>query len=160
MRPLDRKLVRDLSRARGQIFSIAAVVACGVASVIAMRSTLDTMQRASEGYYREARLPHVFANLQRAPEPSTRPIQQFLGYTSCAAFGIGLVYFLIKYSVATTAPGPFRATAYDIGLRMFEAYIFPFEMVSILLLAAIVGALLLSGRTGQGRPKLGDEVTK
>jgi NADH:ubiquinone oxidoreductase subunit 6 (subunit J) len=31
---------------------------------------------------------------------------------------------------------------------MFEAYIFPFEMVSILLLAAIVGALLLSGRTG------------
>lgn len=68
MRPLDRKLLRDLSRSRGQIFSIAAVVACGVASVIAMRSTLDTMQRASEGYYREARFPHVFATLQRAPE--------------------------------------------------------------------------------------------
>ena len=68
MRPLDRKLMRDLSRSKGQIFSIAAVVACGVASVIAMRSTLDTMQRASERYYREARFPHVFATLQRAPE--------------------------------------------------------------------------------------------
>ena len=33
------------------------------------------------------------------------------------------------------------------GVRLFEAYVFPFEMVSILLLAAIVGALLLSGRT-------------
>jgi NADH-quinone oxidoreductase subunit J len=103
----------------------------------------------------------MLLNLQHAPEPSTRPIQQFLGYTSGAAFGIGLVYFLVKYTVTTTAPGPFRATAYDIGVRMFEAYIFPFEMVSILLLAAIVGALLLSGRGAQGgRAKLGDEVTK
>ena len=33
-----------------------------------------------------------------------------------------------------------------IGVALFEAYIFPFEMVSILLLAAIVGALLLSAR--------------
>ena len=57
--------------------------------------------------------------------------------------------------------GQFRASARDIGIRLFEAYIFPFEMVSILLLAAIVGALLLSGRSMQGgRAKLGDEVTK
>jgi NADH-quinone oxidoreductase subunit J len=104
----------------------------------------------------------MLLNLQHAPEPGTRPIQQFLGYTSCAAFGIALVYFLIKYQVVRPAPAtPFRATAYDIGLRMFEAYIFPFEMVSILLLASIVGALLLSGRAASGgRAKLGDEVTK
>ena len=44
--------------------------------------------------------------------------------------------------------GPFVSDARTIGIKMFEAYIFPFEMVSILLLAAIVGALLLSGRTG------------
>ena len=104
----------------------------------------------------------MLLNLQRAPEPATRPIQQFLGYTSCAAFGIGLVYFLLKYAVVGASPtAQFRATAYDIGVRMFEAYVFPFEMVSILLLAAIVGALLLSGRTAPGgRAKLGDEVTK
>ena len=41
--------------------------------------------------------------------------------------------------------GPFIADARTVGIRLFEAYIFPFEMVSILLLAAIVGALLLSG---------------
>jgi NADH-quinone oxidoreductase subunit J len=103
----------------------------------------------------------MLLNLQHVSEPPTRPIQQFLGYTSGAFFGIGLVYFIVKYAVAGTAAGPFRATAHDIGVRMFEAYIFPFEMVSILLLAAIVGALFLSGRTIPGaRPKLGDEVTK
>jgi NADH-quinone oxidoreductase subunit J len=103
----------------------------------------------------------MLLNLQRVSETPTRPIQQFLGYTTCAAFGIGLVYFILKYAVVGEPAEQFRATARDIGLRMFEAYIFPFEMVSILLLAAIVGALLLSGRTIQGgRAKIGDEVGK
>ena len=103
----------------------------------------------------------MLLNLHHVAEPRTRPIQQFLGYTSGAAFGIGLVYFVIKYAVLGSPAAEFPATAYDVGLRMFEAYIFPFEMVSILLLAAIVGALFLSGRTiPGGRAKLGDEVTK
>ena len=46
--------------------------------------------------------------------------------------------------------------ARTVGVRMFEAYIFPFEMVSILLLAAIVGALLLSSRTGASPPATGE----
>ena len=89
----------------------------------------------------------MLLNLQHAAEPSTRPVQQFLGYTAGAAFGIGLVYFLLKYAVFAALPnGPFVADARTIGIQLFEAYVFPFEMVSILLLAAIVGALYLSGR--------------
>lgn len=65
---LTRKLLRDLVRSRGQVLSIAAVVACGVASVITMRSALDTMRRARDAYYEHARFPHVFASLKRAPE--------------------------------------------------------------------------------------------
>ena len=68
MKALNRKLLRDLSRSKAQILSIAAVVACGVASVIAMRSTLDSMQRSSEQYYASSRFPNVFASLRRAPE--------------------------------------------------------------------------------------------
>ena len=94
----------------------------------------------------------MLLNLQHVAEPATRPIQQFLSYTSCAALGVGLVYYLLKYAVFERVPeGPFRADARAIGMAMFERYVFPFEMVSILLLAAIVGALLLSGRSG--RPK-------
>jgi NADH:ubiquinone oxidoreductase subunit 6 (subunit J) len=47
--------------------------------------------------------------------------------------------------------GPFITDARTVGIRLFEAYIFPFEMVSILLLAAIVGALVLSGRGPEAR---------
>jgi NADH-quinone oxidoreductase subunit J len=103
----------------------------------------------------------MLLNLQHAPEPATRPIQQFLGYTTSGAFAIGLVYFLLKYAAFTSLPqGWFRADARTIGIRMFEAYILPFEMVSILLLAAIVGALLLSGRGTVDRGRLGNEVGK
>jgi NADH-quinone oxidoreductase subunit J len=93
----------------------------------------------------------MLLNLQHVSEPTTRPVQQFLGYTSSAAFGVGIVYYLIKYAIFETKPDVFRADVRIIGKEMFEAYVFPFEMVSILLLAAIVGALLLSGRQYQKR---------
>src|SRR5437764_11477140 len=88
----------------------------------------------------------MLLNLQKQREEPTRPIQQFLGYAGSAAFGIGLVYYISKYAVLERPTSPFVADARAIGVALFEAYIFPFEMVSILLLAAIVGALLLSAR--------------
>jgi NADH-quinone oxidoreductase subunit J len=104
----------------------------------------------------------MLLNLQHAPEPSTRPVQQFLGYTTSAAFGIGLVYFLCKYAVFAALPsGPFIANARVLGVAIFESYVFPFEMVSILLLAAIVGALILSGRSIKGgRAAIGEELPR
>lgn len=92
----------------------------------------------------------MLLNLQHRHEEPTRPVQQFLGFAASAAFGIGLVYYLAKYAVYRALPqGIFPSDARTIGVRLFEAYAFPFEMVSILLLAAIVGALLLSGRTAR-----------
>jgi len=102
----------------------------------------------------------MLLNLQHMSEPATRPIQQFLGYTSSAAFVLGLVYYLIKYAVFAALPnGPFQADSRAIGVAIFESYVFPFEMVSILLLAAIVGALLLSGRGAGERARIGQEVS-
>jgi len=96
----------------------------------------------------------MLLNLQHQPEEPARPVQQFLGYTTSAAFGIGLVYYIGKYAVFTMLPaGRFASDARAVGIRLFEAYVFPFEMVSILLLAAIVGALLLSGRAVRQEPQ-------
>ena len=95
----------------------------------------------------------MLLNLQHVEEPATRPVQQFLGYTGSAFFGIALVYYLVKYAVYRAVPqGVFVSDARAIGVRLFEAYVFPFEMVSILLLAAIVGALYLSGRAVPPKP--------
>ena len=84
--------------------------------------------------------------LQKQREEPTRPLQQFLGYAGSATFGIGLVYYIAKYAVMQLPATPFVADARTVGIKLFEAYIFPFEAVSILLLAAIVGALFLSAR--------------
>src|SRR5437763_15777765 len=46
----------------------------------------------------------MLLNLQHMHEPATHPIQQILGYTSSAAFGIGLVYYLLKYAVFAALP--------------------------------------------------------
>src|SRR5205085_3690756 len=40
----------------------------------------------------------MLLNLQHAREESTRPVQQFLGYTGSALFGIAIVYYLAKYA--------------------------------------------------------------
>lgn len=68
MRPLDRKLVRDLWRLRLQVLSIALVVASGIASVVTFRSGLDSLDESRLRYYAEARFADVFVSLERAPQ--------------------------------------------------------------------------------------------
>ena len=103
----------------------------------------------------------MLLNLSHMHEERTRPIQQFLGFTASAAFAIALVYYIAKYAAfKVLPPGPFLSDARMIGIALFQSYIFPFEMVSILLLAAIVGALLMSGRAAGPRAKIGDEVSQ
>ena len=65
---LDRKLLRELWRLRGQIFSIALVVATGVMTVITMRGSYDSLRLAQQNYYRMTRFADVWAPLKRAPE--------------------------------------------------------------------------------------------
>jgi NADH-quinone oxidoreductase subunit J len=92
----------------------------------------------------------MLLNLQRQREEATRPIQQILGYLGSAVFGVGLVYYIAKYTVLQLPSGPFAADARTVGIALFQSYILPFEMVSILLLAAIVGAIVLSGQRAAG----------
>jgi putative ABC transport system permease protein len=68
MRALNIKLLRDTWRLRGQMLSIALVVAGGVLSVITMQSTYRSLERSRDAYYRDQRFADVFASLNRAPE--------------------------------------------------------------------------------------------
>ncbi|MEO8216843.1 MAG: NADH-quinone oxidoreductase subunit J [Acidobacteriota bacterium] len=100
----------------------------------------------------------MLLNLQKTIEPRTHPIQQFLGWTGSAAFAITITYYLAKGAVILILPStPFEASARTIGISLFQAYLFPFEMVSILLLAAIVGALVLSQKLRPQVPLEGAE---
>lgn len=72
MRAIDRKLFRDLWRLKGQVATIAAVVACGIASFVALRGVFVSLRESQSSYYEQQRFGDVFATLRRAPE-SLRP---------------------------------------------------------------------------------------
>lgn len=67
MSALNTKLLRDLSHLRGQIATIALVVACGVASFVALRGNYSSLELARESYYARYGFGDVFVQLERAP---------------------------------------------------------------------------------------------
>src|SRR5688572_26695641 len=76
---LNRKLWRDLWHLRGQVAATALVVACGVASFVAMQSTYQSLRLTQADYYAGYRFADVFAHLKRAPESERRKIEQIAG---------------------------------------------------------------------------------
>jgi len=93
----------------------------------------------------------MLLNVQReeTPEKEPRPIQRFLGGAAILVFTIGLVEVL---SGKGAAPGPPVAALVSGGRigalarLLFTEYLLPFEALSVLLLAALVGAFVLVER--------------
>ncbi len=79
MRALDRKLLRDVVRMRGQLGAIALIVASAVATWVSMRGNYEALGRAQTAFYAEYRFPHVFAPLVRAPEAVAARIRDLHG---------------------------------------------------------------------------------
>ena len=67
MQALNRKLLRDLWRIKGQGLAISMVIAVGVLTFITYLSTFDSLQATRSAYYERYRFAHVFASLKRAP---------------------------------------------------------------------------------------------
>lgn len=66
--PLDRKLLRDLWRMKGQALAIALVIALGVLMLVMMNGLVRSLEDTRSAYYERHRLAQVFAPLQRAPQ--------------------------------------------------------------------------------------------
>jgi len=67
MLALNRKLLRELWHLKGQVFSIALVVASGIMSVVTMLGSYGSLVSAQQQYYSETRFADVWAPLVRAP---------------------------------------------------------------------------------------------
>jgi putative ABC transport system permease protein len=65
---LQRKLRREVSQLKGQIATIALVVAGGLTCFIGMRGTVESLDLSREAYYDRYRFADVFATAERAPE--------------------------------------------------------------------------------------------
>lgn len=68
MRALDRKLLRDMWRIKGQAGAIAVVVAVGVLLQVMMSGMISSLEETRATYYERYRLADVFAPVTRAPQ--------------------------------------------------------------------------------------------
>ncbi|HVZ27571.1 MAG TPA: FtsX-like permease family protein [Rhizomicrobium sp.] len=69
MRALNKKLLRDLWRAKSQALAIAAVLACGVAIIIMTYGAMMSLRQTRDTYYERNRFGAIFSQLKRAPLP-------------------------------------------------------------------------------------------
>ena len=64
---LDKKLLRDVWRLKGQTLAIAAVVAAGVALLVGTYGCLAALQLSKDAFYERYRFADVWATVKRAP---------------------------------------------------------------------------------------------
>jgi len=67
IRPLDRKLLRDLRRIWAQTLAIGLVLACGVMVLVLANGTKRSLTETRAAYYERHRFADVFAGATRAP---------------------------------------------------------------------------------------------
>ncbi len=67
MRPLDRKLLRDLTTMKGQMTAVGLVMVCGLAVMIMAHSLILSLESTRAGYYARNRFADVFVEMTRAP---------------------------------------------------------------------------------------------
>lgn len=77
--PLNKKLLRDLWRIRGQVLAIAIVIAGGVATLVMSLGTFYSLDETRRAYYERYRFAHVFGHAKRAPEWVGRDIGRIPG---------------------------------------------------------------------------------
>jgi putative ABC transport system permease protein len=97
MRPINRKLIRELRLLRGQVLAVALVVACGIITLVTMRTAYSSLLESQQSYYSEYRFADVFAQLRRAP----RSLEQRIA----AIPGVAAVETRVMIDVVVDVPG-------------------------------------------------------
>lgn len=79
MGALNRKLLRDLFRLRGQVIAIALVIGSGTALLTMSLSTQTSLRTTTDAFYDRAAFAEVFAGAKRAPERLAERIRTIPG---------------------------------------------------------------------------------
>ena len=100
IRSLDRKLLRDLVHLKGQVVTVALVVACGIAGYVAFQSTWRSLEYSKRAYYEQYRFAEAFVRLKRAPESEARRLEDIPG--------VARVYTRIVHVIHLPMSGPIQ----------------------------------------------------
>ncbi|MDJ0921559.1 MAG: FtsX-like permease family protein [Henriciella sp.] len=82
LRALDRKLLRDLWRLKGQGIAVGIIIACGVGIMIMALGSLASLEESRSTYYERYRFADVFADVKRAPNQIVGEIREIDGVKS------------------------------------------------------------------------------
>jgi len=77
--PLDLKLLRDISRMKGQVIAVSLVMASGLAMMIMTRSLILTLESTRSAFYQKYAMADVFATLKRAPLATAAQLSNLSG---------------------------------------------------------------------------------
>ncbi len=105
MRKLDTKLLRDLSRTKGQSAAIILVIAAGVATFVMSMCSYASLESSKETFYRDFRFADVFSSARRCPDSIIPRIQELSGV---AAVETRLVYDVLLDVPEMTEPATAR----------------------------------------------------
>ncbi len=90
MLAINRKLLREIWKLKGQMISIALVVATGIMTVMTMRGSYDTLVAAQASYYRDLRFADIWVPLKRAPD---RLLEKIAAIPGVAAADTRVTFF-------------------------------------------------------------------
>src|SRR5579862_9798843 len=94
--------------------------------------------------------PHEDTDLDLRAHPLLHPGAMRLGGLLAVALVLELVWALTKNGGEAGAfPGAAVSSVREIGRTLFADYAFPFEVTSVLILVAMVGAVVLARREGR-----------
>jgi len=91
MRALDRKLLRDVGKMKGQMLAVGLVMACGLAMMIMARSLILSLETTRSAYYERYHLADVFVSLKRAPNSLRARLTEIPGVASIETRVVGAV---------------------------------------------------------------------
>lgn len=103
----------------------------------------------------------IFLTQQSGKEMPRSPILRMIASLLAVFFGFALTFFLIYKNDFKAGEKPFDWSVNKIGTQMLETgengYVLPFEVVTILLLAAMVGCIVIAIKTPAVEAKPGDQ---
>jgi putative ABC transport system permease protein len=90
---LNKKLLRDILKIKGQLLAIILVMAAGIAFFVILFGVLDSLKLTKTTYYERYQFADVFASLKRAPESAKQRVGEIAGVSvvqSRVVFGVTL----------------------------------------------------------------------
>lgn len=109
---LDRKLVRDLRRLKGQALAVALVMGCGLTMLIMARSLIHSLESTRLAYYHTHHFADLFAHLKRAPRSVANRVAELPNVATVQA-GISVQVTLDIPGLAEPASGLARSLPDD-----------------------------------------------